>query len=255
MTRRGMGKYGVDFITPQQMDFEVQQLMTEFGNAQRQIIEPPIPIDDIVELYLKLDFEIIDAKALFKVDGVFGALWVEDQKIGIDQSLDPHEHPQMLGRYHFTLAHEVGHWRLHRRKFQKRAVTQTSLLPDDPNRPNYICRDGDDDPIEVQADMFAAMLMMPEAMVRRVWHSQTEHGDPMSLDEIRANSSPVLQAEIERRLRFKTGPLAEENALFEAAAKPMADIFEVSPPAMRRRLQKLNLLVKIKEKTLFDGLE
>ncbi|EMI18857.1 hypothetical protein RMSM_04207, partial [Rhodopirellula maiorica SM1] len=52
----------------------------------------------------------------------------------------------------------------------------------------------------------------------------------------------------------KTGPLAEENALFEAAAKPMADIFEVSPPAMRRRLQKLNLLVKNKEKTLFDGM-
>lgn len=76
MTRRGMGKYAVEFITPQQMDFEVQQLMTEFENAHEQITQPPIPIDEIVELYLKLDFEIIDAKALFKVDGVFGALWV-----------------------------------------------------------------------------------------------------------------------------------------------------------------------------------
>ena len=227
--------------------------MSEFGNAHGQIIAPPIPIDDIVELYLKLDFEIIDAKALFNVDGIFGALWVEEQKIGIDQSLDPHTYPKMLGRYHFTLAHEVGHWRLHRRKFQKRAVTQASLLPDDPNRPNYICRDGDDDPIEVQADMFAAMLMMPEAMVRRVWYGHTEHGDPMSLDEIRTSSCSVLQTEIQRRLRFATGPRGEENALFEAAANPLAKIFQVSAVAMRRRLQKLNLLVKTKEKTLFDS--
>lgn len=256
MTRRGMGKYGVDFITSQQMDFEVQQLLTEFGNAHGQITQPPTPIDDIVELYLKLDFEIIDAKALFQVDGVFGALWVEEQKIGIDQSLDPHENPQMLGRYHFTLAHEVGHWRLHRRKFQKRVVTQASLLPEDPNRPNYICRDGDNDPIELQADMFAASLLMPEAMVRRVWHSQsTNHGDPLSLDEIRKTLTPAMESELQKRLRYKTGPSAEEDAAFEVASLPMAEIFQVSAAAMRKRLQKLNLLVKHKQRSLFDGLE
>ncbi|MBK8008612.1 MAG: ImmA/IrrE family metallo-endopeptidase [Rhizobiales bacterium] len=32
----------------------------------------------------------------------------------IDDSLDPEENPSMLGRYRFTLAHEIGHWRLHR---------------------------------------------------------------------------------------------------------------------------------------------
>lgn len=256
MTKKGYGKYGVAFITPEQMDLEVQALMAEYGNRYGQIIEPPIPIDDITEIYLRLDLEFLDTKELFGVEGIFGALWVEDQKIGIDHSLEPDSNPKMLGRYRFTLAHEVGHWRLHRRKFQKRVVTQPSLLPNNPERPNYICRDGDNDPIEVQADMFAAMLLMPEAMVRRVWYSQpSSNGHPLSLDEIRGTLTPAMESEIQRRQRFKTGPQAEEQATFEVASMPMAEIFQVSAAAMRKRLQKLNLLVKFKEKSLLGNLE
>jgi Zn-dependent peptidase ImmA (M78 family) len=253
---KGYGKYGVSFITPEQMELEIHSLMAEYGNQHGQILEPPIPIDEITEIYLQLALDFVDTKELFGVDGVFGALWVEDQRVGIDHSLEPDSNPKMLGRYHFTLAHEVGHWRLHRRKFQKRVVTQPSLLPNDPHRPNYICRDGDNDPIELQADMFAASLLMPEAMVRRVWHSQsTNQGDPLSLDEIRKSLTPAMESELQKRLRYKSGPSAEDDAAFEVASLPMAEIFQVSAAAMRKRLQKLNLLVKYKERSLFDGLE
>ncbi len=256
MNGNGYGKYGVSFITLEQMDLEVQSLMAEYGNRHGQIIEPPIPIDEITEIYLQLDLEFIDTKEQFGVDGIFGALWVEDQKVGIDHSLEPETNPKMLGRYHFTLAHEVGHWRLHRRKFQKRVVTQPSLLPNNPDRPNYICRDGDTDPIELQADMFAASLLMPKAMVRRVWHSQSpSDGDALSLDEIRNSLTPAMESQIQERARYKLGPSAKDDATFEVAALPMAEIFQVSASAMRKRLQKLNLLVKFKEKSLFDGLE
>ena len=43
----------------------------------------------------------------------------DERRIVIDESLDPEENPSMEGRYRFTLAHEVGHWRLHRHLFAK----------------------------------------------------------------------------------------------------------------------------------------
>jgi hypothetical protein len=48
----------------------------------------------------------------------------------IDESLDPDEKPAKEGRYRYTAAHEVGHWRLHRHLFGK-DPTQTSLLDAD----------------------------------------------------------------------------------------------------------------------------
>lgn len=255
MTSRGIGKYNVPFVTQQAVDIDVDMLLAEYGNKHGQVLAPPIPVEEIIELYLELELAFLDMQAEFGTDKIHGALWVNEKRIGVEQSLEPDTNPSKLGRYRFTLGHEVGHWRLHRRKFQHRVVTQTSLLPNDSKRPEYICRDGDNDPIEVQADMYAATLLMPAGMVRRKWHELTVHGDPISLEELRADNSVNLQSEIERRMRFKTGSDAEEQALMEVAAQPMADAFEVSAPAMKNRLLKLNLLVKTKEKTLFDDLD
>ena len=47
-------------------------------------------------------------KSLFPFADVHGAIWFEEGIIGIDQGLYPDENPLMLGRYHFTLAHELG---------------------------------------------------------------------------------------------------------------------------------------------------
>ena len=76
-------------------------------------------VDEIVELYLGLCLEFKDMEQLFGVPDVHGALWVNERRIGIDQQLDPDKFPAKLGRYHFTLAHEAGHWRLHRQLFQQ----------------------------------------------------------------------------------------------------------------------------------------
>ncbi len=45
----------------------------------------------------------------------------------IDESLDPKKNPAKEGRYRFTLAHEGGHWRLHRHLFAKDPA-QASLV-------------------------------------------------------------------------------------------------------------------------------
>ena len=46
---------------------------------------------------------------------ILGAMFFDEDRIVIDESLDPEENPSKEGRYRFTLAHEGGgHWRLHR---------------------------------------------------------------------------------------------------------------------------------------------
>ena len=44
------------------------------------------------------------------IPDVLGALWVNERQIYIDQALDPEEYQGALGRFRFTLAHEIGHW-------------------------------------------------------------------------------------------------------------------------------------------------
>ena len=98
-------------------------------------IEPPIPIDDIIEKYLKIGLEFDDTHRLFDMPrsgigadpDILGAIFFDQRRIVIDESLDPDTNPAKEGRYRYTAAHEVGHWRLHRRLFVK-DPTQISFL-------------------------------------------------------------------------------------------------------------------------------
>ena len=123
----------------QEFEDEAALLLAEYGNKHGQVMAPPVPVDEMVELYLGLSLEFLDMQKLFGVDDVHGALWVNEKRVGIDQWLDPATYPAMLGRYHFTLAHEAGHWRLHRQLFLRRA-NQHSLFPEGKERPECICR-------------------------------------------------------------------------------------------------------------------
>ncbi len=251
MSRSNSFRPKLSFMTDQEFEDEAALLLAEFGRKHGTVPGPPIPIDEIVELYLELELELLDMKVLFGVDDVHGALWVNERRVGIDQRFDPHANPKMLGRYHFTLAHEAGHWRLHRKLFQRRA-NQPSLLPKSATRPEFICRSSDREPIEIQADKFAAALMMPKEFIKRSWHEFQGDMEPIFLDDLKSGKVFVAASGMERRLHFKTGPNAEDDALLECAAQPMADRFEVSAPAMRNRLESMKLLIRKRERTLFD---
>src|SRR5712692_3999309 len=97
------------FLTDQEFEDEAALLLAEYGTKHGQVTAPPIPVDDIVELYLRLNLEFHDMQKLFGVADVYGALWVNEKRVGIDLQLDPARNPAMRGRYHFTLAHEAGH--------------------------------------------------------------------------------------------------------------------------------------------------
>ncbi|MBI3462191.1 MAG: ImmA/IrrE family metallo-endopeptidase [Planctomycetes bacterium] len=239
------------YMSNQEFEDEAALLLAEFGAKHGQVTAPPVPVDEIVELYLGLRLGFHDLRQLFGVDDVHGALWVNDRRVGIDQRLDPDVNPAMLGRYRFTLAHEAGHWRLHRHLFQ-RSANQLKLLPDNADRPEYICRSSDKEPIELQADRFAACLLMPRDMVKRTWHEWRGSMEPISLEDLQTNRRRILTAELTRRGGFKSGDRAVDDVLLEHAARPLAQKFEVSPEAMRIRLETLALLVRSKETSLFE---
>ncbi|GIW90229.1 MAG: hypothetical protein KatS3mg109_0661 [Pirellulaceae bacterium] len=248
--RRSSTASGLPYLTDRQIEEEAALLLAEFGNKYGPVSTPPIPIDDIVELHLDLTLEFKDMQALFGVGDVHGALWVKQKKVGIDIGLDPSQYPTKLGRYRFTLAHEAGHWRLHRELFQDR-VNQLLLLPESVDRPEYICRSSDRDPIEIQANKFAAALLMPREMLARVWHEWRGSMDPIYLDDLMAKRREFLWAELMRR---HTGKLDNEGiakSLLEQAVRPLAKKFEVSAEAMRIRLEGMGLLLRKRETTLF----
>jgi len=235
----------------QEFEDEAALLLAEYGNQHGQVTAPPIPIDEIIEIYLGLQLTFNDMKRLFGVGDVHGALWVNNRRVGIDERLDPSVNSAMLGRYRFTLAHEAGHWRLHRHLFLRKA-NQLAMLPDNVERPEYICRSSDSEPIEIQANRFASCLLLPREMVKRAWHEWRGSMNPIYLDDLNAQRQQTLTAEVLRRGGVKAGEDAEDKMLLEHACRPLAEIFEVSPGAMRIRLEGMHLLLRKKEPTLFD---
>jgi len=223
------------FMKDQEFEDETALLLAEYGNKHAQVIAPPIPVDEMVELYLGLSLAFLDMQKLFGVADVHGALWVNEKRVGIDQRLDPARNPAKLGRYHFTLAHEAGHWRLHRQLFQRRA-NQLSLFPEGVDRPEYICRSSDTTPIEYQANRFASCLLMPREMMKRAWHEWHGDMDPIYLP----------------KLRDERGDTGTDEFVLENAMRPLAVKFQVSPEAMRIRAEGMGLLLRKREATLFD---
>ena len=111
----------VPYLRDEVIERDATALLAEYAAAQGRALAPPIPIEDIVEKHLKLGVEFDDAHRRFNVPragldpDIIGAMFFDEARIMIDESLDPDEHPEREGRYRFTLAHEGGgHWRLHR---------------------------------------------------------------------------------------------------------------------------------------------
>ena len=115
-------------MSDEAIEKDAQALLAEYAHARGVVIEAPIPIDDIVEKHLKHRHRVrryapAVRRAAFGLGfdpDILGAIFFDQKRIVIDESLDPEEQPAKEGRYRFTVAHEGGgHWRLHRGLFGK----------------------------------------------------------------------------------------------------------------------------------------
>lgn len=114
---------------------------------------PPVPVEKLAKaLGVRVEFNPFD-------DELSGMAFLRDGKpvIGVNAN----HHPN---RQRFTIAHELGHVLLHRNRLEAAVLVDKSR--------NFIARDtvsaAGTDPVEIQANAFAAELLMPKKFVRQV---------------------------------------------------------------------------------------
>jgi len=189
---------------------------------------PRYVVEEILEAHLGHGLEFDDLPGRIGLPDVLGATWIRGRRVLVDQSLDPEETPSREGRYRFTVAHEVGHWELHRRLFLEDAA-QPSLF-EAAKKPSIVCRTSSrKEPMEWQADAFAGYLLMPKDMVLKAW--EVHNGSP----------APYIAAAEMADLSARWG-LAEDKRPTVDIARALAREFRVSGQAMQIRLIGLGLI-------------
>jgi hypothetical protein len=192
-------KLYVPFLSPDKIEDACQRLLDRAG-IPCSAAAMPVPVEDILERTLRFHLEFDDD--LQNSCNALGATYPESRTVIVDSSLDPSYRPEILGRYRFTIAHEIGHIWLHLPYWEGLSQPLGDLEP-----PSEIWSS----PLECQADMFAAVLLMPSAVVPIVWAQEKDA----------------------QRVQRYAGYRASTSYLVGAAARR----FEVSRQAMQIRLQ------------------
>ena len=120
---------------------------------QHGIDTPPVSFSKILS---SLGLELVEKEFPADMENVSGFLDIEKRTIYINAN-------DNFQRRMFTLAHEIGHFILHeemlRREPGKYELVYRSLL-----------LEGTPDPIEQQANCFAAHLLVPKTMLDKYYH-------------------------------------------------------------------------------------
>lgn len=226
----------VSHLSERTIEAEATAILERYAAECEPILKPPVPVDELPQMILSVRLEFGDLQKMLERRDAIGATWFETREIYIDQSLDPVDHPSKLGRYRFTVGHEIGHWVLHRRFVPDRA-NQLTLFEGRSPEPSILCREANKrEPAEWQADRFASYLLMPRDLVIQAWREARGHADPwlFDLQKYRAAAANGIVDSYD----------AVARTLMNHVASDLAPEFQVSVEAMRIRLEALGLLKK-----------
>lgn len=164
-----MGKksgQNVTYISQEDIEEFVENLLDE-----HDVSELPVPVEDIAdELGLVVEYTELgdNVSGILVVDGDNGA-------IGVNST-----HPSV--RQRFTIAHEIGHFCLHR--------DWTDVFIDSEFEPRYRDKKSSrgQNPEEIQANKFAAALLMPESFLNAYFDEEgIDIGDDDQVEELAEN--------------------------------------------------------------------
>jgi Zn-dependent peptidase ImmA (M78 family) len=239
----------VRYLSEDEIEKEAELLLAEYAETAGGPIKLPVPVADITTYHLALRLGFADLHQVLGIPmlrdqpDILGAIWVDTEAVLIDHSLNPKDNPSMSGRYRFSIAHEIGHWRLHR-SYVARDANQGSLFAVS-TEPTVICRSSQrKQPIEWQADYFSACLLMPRRRVHEEWKECLGRTRPLLLSDLQPNGHVMMRAQTMIYEQGRSETRAVDDAMFDEVAKPIARRFGVSAPAMRIRLEKLGLLLR-----------
>jgi Zn-dependent peptidase ImmA (M78 family) len=217
----------VPWISKENIALKALDLIENFQALAEYEVKPPIPVEDIIERYLGLRLLYDDLHKVFGRD-VLGAVYVESKAICINERLFE---SSSEGRLVFTIAHEVGHWVLHRKYLEAQETDRSKQI--------IVSKKGNSkDTIEWQADFFASCLLMPEKEIREAFErvcSPEAIVVKHSMNEAGGGSGEE--------------PFVEQWPFIAAAMCEAGGFSNVSKHAMIIRLQDLGLLInKTKKK-------
>jgi Zn-dependent peptidase ImmA (M78 family) len=236
----------VKYLTEAAIEKEAEFLLSEYEDTIGGPIKLPVPVDDITTSHLALELrfadlhQILDIPMLRAQPDILGAIFVEKRLVVIGQHLCPKD-SLYTGRYRFSVAHEIGHWQLHRLY-----VAKDPHQLDAPSEPTVIRRSSEkSERIERQANYFASCLLMPRRRVLEEWDDflNDRIRTPSLLLAALSNGAIVRHAQAmvyAQRAEFGSG--AGHDQLCREVARPIAERFGVSVKTMRIRLEELGLL-------------
>lgn len=168
----------------------------------------PIPIDEIIEFKLKIRIIPLPKLGSFKIDGFSNHEFTEIH-------IDDYQFSNSENRARFTLAHEIGHFVLHKN------YVDTQKFKNVKEWKEFVVNDLRRDPLEIQANMFASYLLLP-----------TIH-----LEEEYDKEYASAKAEWAERKECKGIPFPDESQLVPYIAKPISRIFKVSEECAENRIR------------------
>jgi len=125
-----------------------ENLIMEYLKKCGGQFEPPIPVEAIADVYLGFTIDRIDLGS-----NVAGKLSLEEKIIQVNDS-------DIFERQNFTIAHELGHIRLHTKNEQL-----IVKLPFAHDNKTIMCRKTDRAKVEMEANHFASNLLMPKICI------------------------------------------------------------------------------------------
>lgn len=147
------------FMPDRVIEQRAHQMLSGFESRFGKIASPPVPIDKLIERHLDLWIEWCDI-ADTDDEKILGYLKPDEKKIYMNALRRDH-FEEYIGTEAYTKAHEVGHWDMH---VIKSGETQLQLPFFAPPQ-TFLCRGDKKDSREIQAERYAAYLLMPHHLV------------------------------------------------------------------------------------------
>ena len=142
---------GVECITiTEWFNFNVGNAITQKILEDNEIKRPPVPVKDIIEK-AGINVEFVNFKEMG--DRIAGFTHFPTKTIYVNAR-------DSLNRQTFTMAHEYGHWILHKSLFEQHPEKYKVLLRTSGEKQN--------DPLEKEANSFAANLLVPEFLIKPI---------------------------------------------------------------------------------------
>ena len=216
----------VPWLSKETISQQADELLFDYEVTQEIPIEPPIPVENIIEVHLGFTLEYEDLQKILGFEDILAATWLNQKRIAIDEKLLE----KNLGRLFFTCGHEVGHVLLHAKIVSE---TEDSIRKHS-SKQNIVCRvTAAKKRGEWQADYFAACLLMPEERVRKAY-DQVFGEAPLIIHNTKSCFDKNL---------FLFDPAWDRVKDFALMVIEAGNFTNVSKEAMRVRLEDLGLLI------------